>query len=228
MPHPPGSLPPGRVSGDFNIASKEYTMLRTTGTLNVKRISQSRNGPFCVADLITEFGEFKVKDPLLDQFDEGQYRGTVWISQIYLSQYIDSYGRAVTELRARLDDIQIDTEADLPAQPDATIDIDPVEEAPFKAQKRSSANASLAAKPGPGQDVPQKRKPTQSRQPNQAVVGEIDLDLFGEEIYELLIHRKQVKLDPTIGDRIRFRAQTTRMHELNYEFTAKVQTWFPM
>jgi len=112
-------------------------MLRTTGTLNVKRISQSRNGPFCVADLITEFGEFKVKDPLLDQFDEGQYRGTVWISQIYLSQYIDSYGRAVTELRARLDDIQIDTEADLPAQPDATIDIDPVEEAPFKALART-------------------------------------------------------------------------------------------
>ena len=203
-------------------------MLRTTGTLNVKRISQSRNGPFCVADLITEFGEFKVKDPLLDQFDEGQYRGTVWISQIYLSQYIDTYGRAVTELRARLDDIQIDTEADLPVEPVASIDIDPLEEVPVKSHKRPSALAAQGAKFESGQGQPAKRKPTQNRKTNLPVVGEIDLDLFGEEIYELLIHRKQVKLDPTIGDRVRFRSQTSRLHELNYEFTAKVQTWFPM
>jgi hypothetical protein len=68
---------------------KEITMIRIDGAqLRVKRIRQSRNGAFCVADLSTAFGEFKVKDPLLDQFEEGEYQATVWISEIYLSQYI--------------------------------------------------------------------------------------------------------------------------------------------
>ena len=41
--------------------------------LRVKRVRQSKNGPFSVADLFTDFGEFKVKDPLLEQFEEGEY-----------------------------------------------------------------------------------------------------------------------------------------------------------
>ena len=84
-------------------------MIKCKGTLRIKKIRQSRNGAFCIADLSTDFGEFKVKDPLLDQFEEGEYQGTLWINEIYLSQYI-SYGKAVTELRARLHDLQIDSE----------------------------------------------------------------------------------------------------------------------
>ena len=62
-------------------------MIRIDGAhLRVKRIRQSRNGAFCVADLSTDIGEFKVKDPLLDQFDEGEYQATVWISEIYLGK----------------------------------------------------------------------------------------------------------------------------------------------
>ena len=41
-------------------------MIRIEGKLLVKQIRASRNGPFCIADLVTELGEFKVKDPLLE------------------------------------------------------------------------------------------------------------------------------------------------------------------
>jgi len=76
-------------------------------TLKVKKIRQGRYGDFCVADLSTEIGDFKVKDPLLDQFEDGDYTGTVWISEIYLAQYI-AWGKGVTEIRARLHDLQLD------------------------------------------------------------------------------------------------------------------------
>ena len=56
-------------------------MIKCNGTLRIKKIRQSRNGAFCIADLSTDFGEFKVKDPLLDQFEEGEYQGTLWISE---------------------------------------------------------------------------------------------------------------------------------------------------
>jgi len=205
-------------------------MLRTTGTLLVKKISQSRNGPFCVADLITDFGEFKVKDPLLDQFAEGEYRGTIWISEIYLYQYV-SFGRGVTELRARLHDVQIHTEADLPPDSADPVEPDPAEELPASAPKRSSRPPSPPAKADAGRDERSKEQEGTSRQSNKAEQGsgptEEDRDLFGDEIFELIAERKPVKLDPTIGDRKRFRTQTSRMHELQYQFTAKSQTWFP-
>ena len=94
--------------------------------LRVKRIRQSRNGAFCVADLSTDIGEFKVKDPLLEQFDEGEYQATVWISEIYLSQYI-AFGKGVTEMRARLHDIQINTQGALRSEPEP-VEPDPLDE----------------------------------------------------------------------------------------------------
>lgn len=205
-------------------------MLRTTGTLLVKKISQSRNGPFCVADLITDFGEFKVKDPILDQFTEGEYRGTVWISEIYLYQYV-SFGRGVTELRARLHDVQIHTEADLPPEAADPVEPDPAEELPSSAPKRSSRQASSSTRVGAGRDE-RKEPAAASRQTGETEQGsdptDHDRELFGEEIFDLIALSKPVKLDPTIGDRKRFRTQTSRMHELNYQFTAKSQTWFPI
>ncbi len=86
-------------------------------TLRVRKIRQSRNGPFTVADLSTDIGEFRVKDQLLDAFDEGEYQATVWISEIYLKQYV-AYGRGVTELRAQLHEVQIEAAAAHRAGPD--------------------------------------------------------------------------------------------------------------
>jgi hypothetical protein len=91
-------------------------MIRITGRLIVKRV-KSRNGPFNVADLLTDVGEFKVKDPVLDQFKEGAYQGTFWIAEIYLLPYI-SFGRSITELRMR-----VERASDKPAASDTRLQV---------------------------------------------------------------------------------------------------------
>ncbi|MCR6481051.1 DUF3275 family protein [Variovorax sp. ZS18.2.2] len=98
-------------------------------TLRVKKIRQSRNGAFCVADLSTGIGEFKVKDTILDQFDEGEYQATVWISEVFLAQYI-AYGKAVTEIRARLHDLQVNASAQLEPTHQEQAEPDPLDELP--------------------------------------------------------------------------------------------------
>ena len=45
-------------------------MIKIDGILNVKSINGSR-GVFSVGDLTTPVGNFKVKDQILDQFDDG-------------------------------------------------------------------------------------------------------------------------------------------------------------
>jgi hypothetical protein len=48
------------------------------------------------------------------------------------------------------------------------------------------------------------------------------------ELYDKIRAREPLKLDPTIGDRVRFRMQRDRMRELNYQFVSKTQTWQPL
>jgi len=217
-------------------------MIRIEGKLLVKQIRASRNGPFCIADLVTELGEFKVKDPLLDQFSEGEYQGTFWISQIYLHAYV-SYGKAVTEIRARLDDVQVETEGRLtrrsePPEPDPIDEVAPVPPAaPAPAGRRKLA-APTAPRPrggrsgnSTGQDSDDgptthaARHPEESTTRDDGADDSADETLFGAELFELIQAQEPVKLDPTIGDRARFRAQTQRMHQLGYAFASKTQTW---
>jgi hypothetical protein len=199
------------------------------GKLRIKRINGS-NGPFCVGDLETEIGEFRVKDAVLDQFDEGLYAGQFWIQQIYPWSY-SSYGRMVIEIRAKLSDLQIEgqqrastssRELQEPdpafdgSQPAAPKDSQP---APPAEQPASSGNPSApgdnnATAPATVQDSP-------------SVGEEPDLKLFGPELYPLVAVGEPVKLDPTI-DRIQFRKQRHRLkEELDYEFKSADQTWYP-
>ena len=53
-----------------------------TGTLAIREI-HGRNGAFMVGTLNTQIGSFAVKDPLLDQYDEGTYDGEFEIDSIY-------------------------------------------------------------------------------------------------------------------------------------------------
>lgn len=197
-------------------------MIRTEGTLLVKKIKQSRNGPFCVADLVTDFGEFKVKDSLLDQFAEGEYRGMVWISEIYLAQYV-SFGRGVTELRARLHDIQVDTESSLPAKSANDSEPDPLDESPPLRVLPDTAGDSAKTKPLKLR-VARKSAGT-TTDAGAAQDDAAEHAMFGDEIYQQIVDRQPIKLDPTIDDRARFRAQTQRLRQIGYQFDAKTQTW---
>ncbi|KQP14802.1 DUF3275 family protein [Pseudorhodoferax sp. Leaf267] len=203
-------------------------------TLRVRKIRQSRNGPFTVADLSTDIGEFRVKDQLLDAFDEGEYQATVWISEIYLKQYV-AYGRGVTELRAQLHEVQIEAAAELEGEPEP-IEPDPIDETipervgynqTAQAEERESAAAvdisALKAKlKGVGRRKSKAVASVESAAPANALV-----DLFGEEVWSRIQGREPVKLDSTV-DRARFREQIRTLSTLDYQFNPMEQTFMPV
>lgn len=211
-------------------------MIRIDGAhLRVKRIRQSRNGAFCVADLSTDIGEFKVKDPLLDQFDEGEYTANVWISEIYLAQYV-AFGKGVTEIRARLQDLEVETQGALhqgheQAEPDPLDEHEPVRAAPVPP-------APAAAKPRKSDwerfnkkkrtDVPEDSSASDGKRrtaPDQPVDHNLE-ELFDTELVQAILNRQPVKLDATI-ERSLLRRQAAELgQKLGYRFDAKQQTWF--
>lgn len=189
-------------------------MLHLNGTLTIKKINGAK-GAFSVGDLVTDVGTFKVKDALLDQFEEGRYQGSFAISSIYLSSYIWR-GKAMTDIRANLVDIRLD-EVTESAPQDAVPpeEPDPIEEDSVRPQTASDIV------PGAGATV--------------VVVtpaGQVDVDpaleamvkLFGPEIGPKAWRGEVVKLDPTV-DRGLFREQRDKLKELGYRFDAKSQSW---
>ena len=75
-------------------------MIQVPGVLHI-RVVTGRHGDFRVGRVVTDLGEFAVKDAELDQYDEGRYEGQFGISQISPSYY-SAGGRLVVEVRARL------------------------------------------------------------------------------------------------------------------------------
>lgn len=183
------------------------------GSLCIKRINGA-NGPFSVGDLLTDIGEFRVKDPVLDQFEEGVYTGHYTIQRIFSWSY-NANGRLVVEIRARLADLQIHagTESSLP---DSTAEPDPADE---------STHDSSAA---PVECSPAAEKQDPSPIPCPLPDDSSDGALFGEELHALVTSRRPVKLDPAIDDRRRFREQRNRLKSgLHYGFIPEEQTWHP-
>lgn len=210
-------------------------MIKCKGTLRIKKIRQSRNGAFCIADLSTDFGEFKVKDPMLDQFEEGEYQGTVWINEIYMSQYI-SYGKAVTELRARLHDLQIDTEDRKSVRSTEHAEPDPMDEVPTpqvpkkpapEPQKRSGwadvKGNKLGKAATPCQPTEESAQPS-PKNASAPTSANANVELFGEELAALMDQHQTVKLDPTV-ERMLLRQQTAALRAKGYTFDAKQQAW---
>lgn len=208
-------------------------MLKTNGTLLIKSIN-SRNGRFCVADLITEFGEFKVKDSMLDQFEEGEYQGTIWISQIYIAPYV-AYGRVVTELRAKLHDIQISSQEELPKTPPQNAEPDPIDEEAARSRivpaipqaqpvvDQSTAGSLQAPKSAP--PAPQEKSSVATGGDDGEFTFESVVALYGQEIADDIDNLRVIKLDPTV-DRALLREQTKTLRELlGYVFDAKIQSW---
>lgn len=220
-------------------------MIKLTGiTLRVKKIRQGRFGDFCVADLSTDIGEFKVKDPILDQFDDGEYTGTVWISEIFLSQYM-AWGKAVTEIRARLHDLQLDGGFERESVPES-LEPDPAEEtqpapaprpawpAPAPGRNASPAGEDLtslkerlaktAKKPGKDGQAPSNAHP--ERQEQGGGHDAETIELFGD-LWAQIQNKQPVKFDATV-DRLVLRKQSSKMSELGYKFNPIEQTWHPV
>jgi len=165
-----------------------------TGSLAIREI-HGRNGPFKVGTLHTPIGEFAIKDPILDQYDEGKYQGEFQIESIYQGHYITG-GRSVTEIRAKLADMSID-------------DID------------AEAPAPIEVEPDPiDTDKPEPAKESKTEAEPKTTTDSDDNSLFGL----IMPLGDSVKLDPSV-DRKVLRAQTVRLKEIGYEFDAKSQVW---
>lgn len=215
-------------------------------TLRVKQIRGGRYGDFCVGELFHECCELKVKDSLLDQFEEGEYHGTVWISRIFLHQYI-AYGKAITEMRGTLHDMQLDSSSDAPIETEA-FEPDPLLEAPAPVPQIPARPVTLPAHPvarnaeattslrdqlrervsrvgqSNRQPAPSARLSTPDRMDE---VEPTALPEVLQEYWEKIRALEPLKLDPTV-DRSVFREQSKAMGQLGtYQFGYQDQTWYP-
>lgn len=175
-------------------------MITVNGVLTVKQISGA-NGKFCTGDLNTSLGEFKVKEAILDQFEEGRYEGQFIIERFYLSSYVWR-GKSTTDIRAKVTDIRLDNaeegDVDVTPQPE----MDPVTESVADLM----ADAIAAASRSESQPLDELSR------------------LFGVDLAKEVSDGKAVKLDPTV-DRSLFREQRDKLKSLGYEFQAMSQTW---
>jgi hypothetical protein len=187
-------------------------MIKLEGKLKTKLI-HGRNGDFTVGTLMTNIGEFSVKDSILDQYAEGEYNGEFMVSKIFPSSY--TWGGAVrVEIRAVLESISVETSQEKPMPteqvPDPIVEtVQPI--APQPAQKQPKPVSK------PKDVTPQKAKQTT----DNTGTG-VNMTVFG--------HTKvtnqpgdEVKLDPT--NRQQLRQQRDALLQLGYKFDAKRQVW---
>lgn len=183
-------------------------MIKMSGVLTIKAID-GRNGRFNIGRLITELGEFTVKDTLLEQYDPGKYEGDFGISRIYPYSYAANGGVKV-EIRACVETValagieQLSPEEAMASQPET----DPLDETPVASKAPSSASSE------------RQEKSVADKQRGDSSNGDDDAQLFGE----LWPIGAEVKLDPTV-DRALFRAQRDRLKALGYRFQAIGQVW---
>lgn len=192
-------------------------MLKLSGTLAIRTIHGTR-GAFNVGRLLTEIGEFAVKDSLIEEYDEGRYKGEFGIIAITPSTYFAA-GRTVVEVRARLGSIALEDIAALAGDDRSPItEPDPIESEPV-----STGQVSI--------DTDTAESAVATFDTAVATEGSDSLDtpddaehalqtLFGS-LWPL---EARVKLDPTV-DRGLFRTQRDRLKELGYRFQPVGQVW---
>ncbi|WP_339437511.1 DUF3275 family protein [Pseudomonas sp. EL_65y_Pfl1_R32] len=200
-------------------------MINIPGQLAIRTIS-GRNGDFNVGRLSTSIGEFVIKDALLDQYDEGKYRGDFLITEIRPSYY-STAGRLVVEIRAKLESMSLDDVDKLTAEDAAKLspsEPDPIDEesssTPTRPARQRKALTTTTAVSNVDKASSQEDAPFGMPLPSSEKATELDAILFGT-IWPL---GDAVKLDTTV-DRQRLRQQCTRLGELGYVLDFKQQTW---
>ena len=189
-------------------------MIQVPGTLSIKHVHGSR-GVFAVGDLVTDVGEFKIKDPLLDQSEEGKYQGRFRISNISPSSYFIG-GKVVIEVRAWLADIFLDQADERPAEP-TPVEPDPVDE-PVAVGRAVEAPAESSS-------APSEPVALTAIEPEHVTDAEKqDYELLGAELYPVFAGRAPVRLLPEVG-REQFTRQRLRLKEVGYTFDPLTKTW---
>lgn len=189
-------------------------MISIEGRLMIKIIN-GRNGPFRVGSLNSDIGEFAVKDKLLDQYDEGSYRGLFTISKIFSSTY-STGSRLVVEVRAVLENISLANVDAIEPEQHESLEQDPLDEE--KDGNLETTEHSLEPTDSDGLI-----EPIDSEDEDQS-------DLTAEELSDKKLFgllwplQDSFKLDPTVS-RVTFREQRERLKSLNYKFNPIGQYW---
>lgn len=190
-------------------------MLKLSGTLAIRTIQGSR-GAFNVGRLLTEIGEFAVKDSLIEEYDEGRYKGEFGIIAITPSTYFAG-GRTVVEVRARLGSIALEDIAALAGDDRSPItEPDPIESEPVLAAPAAAAEETTTEVATPDEPTPPEGEAIDDADTTERALQ----TLFGT-LWPL---DARVKLDPTV-DRSLFRTQRDKLKELGYRFQPVGQVW---
>ncbi|CAI8954245.1 DUF3275 family protein [Pseudomonas soli] len=196
-------------------------MISITGQLAIRTIS-GRLGLFNVGRLSTSIGEFTIKDALLDQYQEGKYKGDFAIKQIRPSYYSHG-GRLVVEIRAELEGMTLEDVTGLSREDEEHLPTnvpDPLEEDGPAPPQAPPLRTPVNPTPPPQTDALASNEPFGMDQPASSSAADPDAELFGT-VWPL---SETVKLDTTV-DRQRLRAQCTRLDQLGFTMDFKTQTW---
>ena len=182
-----------------------------SGSLTIREIF-GRNGPFKVGQLITQLGDFSVKDALLDQYDPGTYEGNFGIGRIYPSYYVAG-GRIIVEVRASVENMVLsDIDDQLPEEV-AFTEPDPVDTEVVSVDAES-------AKTDTSSSTDHESKSDKAESTSSSTDSDPDSKLFGS----LLPLGDSVKLDPVVERKL-LCAQCDRLKELGYKFQPANQVW---
>ena len=197
-------------------------MITINGVLTVKQISGS-NGKFCTGDLNTSIGEFKVKESILDQFEEGRYEGEFDIERFYLTSYVWR-GKSTTDIRARVTDIRLD-KAEEGEVDQSTPEPEPIIEEAIA----SKTTLTVSNNTNDGMTTNQAEvKPDGTKEfvlsDDVAKDYEHLINDVGTELVYQIANTLPVKLDPTV-DRALFYKQRDALKAHGYRFNAMTQSW---
>lgn len=194
-------------------------MIKLSGVLTI-RIITGRHGDFRVGRLVTDIGEFAVKDAVLDQYDEGNYEGDFGVRRIFPSYY-SAGGRLVVEVRAELSAIALSGINPL-VQQETLLEQDPLDEDKARTEVVKT-DADLAGHDtGSELAVQSNMLNVTLAQTDDSGANQDDQDA---QLFGLLWPLSDpIKLDPTV-DRNRFRQQRDRLKALGYCFKPVGQRW---
>ncbi len=195
-------------------------MINLPGNLYIREV-KGRNGGFSVGRLVTDIGEFVLRDPSLGQYGEGCYQGEFGIAEIFPASYVAG-GRLVVEIRATLASLVL-AAVEGPGEAEAHSAILTGQE-PAATETQGVTGASKPEDGPTAATDSMKNRPTSQNEmfPPAGNPGddEADTQLFGS-LWPL---GDTVKLDTSVN-RSLFRRQKERIKALGYSFQASGQRW---
>lgn len=200
-----------------------------SGTLAVQRIS-GVHGEFSVAKLECDIGVLHVKDPQLDQYETGKYKGDFVIQRIYPHGYMAGTGCFIVKVMAIVNEFIIHNDEPDTLDTDVALkDQDPLESviaaAPTQSPTDNRENTNVGPSPLP-ESVAGALKlgsaVTTSATSDTSPADPVAV-LFGE-LWPL---GDIVKLDPTSirSDTLNHRQRLEYLRKHGYEFRANIQSW---